>query len=54
MSPLLNNGQVLKGYQSTYTVIKELHRALDEAAVYLARYNIFASLRYPFQGPCEL
>ncbi|KAK1986496.1 kinase-like domain-containing protein [Colletotrichum cereale] len=29
--------QVLKGRKSTYTIGKELHRAVDEAAVYLAR-----------------
>jgi hypothetical protein len=27
---------VLKGHKSTYTIIKELYRAADEAAVHLA------------------
>ncbi|KAI1361455.1 serine/threonine protein kinase [Xylaria arbuscula] len=37
MAPLLHIGQILKGRNSTYTLVKELHRAIDEAAVYLAR-----------------
>ncbi|KAI1161900.1 serine/threonine protein kinase [Nemania serpens] len=37
MAPLLRIGQILKGRNSTYTLVKELHRAVDEAAVYLAR-----------------
>ncbi|GAW26421.1 putative serine threonine protein kinase [Rosellinia necatrix] len=37
MAPLLYIGQILKGRNSTYTLVKELHRAVDEAAVYLAR-----------------
>lgn len=37
MAPLLNINQVLKGRISTYAIVKELHRAVDEAAVYLAR-----------------
>ncbi|TLD07334.1 hypothetical protein PgNI_10326 [Pyricularia grisea] len=36
MSSLVNIGQVLKARKSTYTIVKELHRALDEAAVHLA------------------
>ncbi|KAF2963789.1 hypothetical protein GQX73_g9785 [Xylaria multiplex] len=37
MAPLLHISQTLKGRNSTYTLVKELHRAVDEAAVYLAR-----------------
>ncbi|KAH9907389.1 serine/threonine protein kinase [Xylariomycetidae sp. FL2044] len=37
MAPLLNVNQVLKGRLSTYIVVKELYRALDEAAVYQVR-----------------
>jgi hypothetical protein len=37
MPPFFSIGQVLKGCKSTYTIVKELHRAVDEAAVYLAR-----------------
>lgn len=37
MAPLLNFGQVLKGRISSYTIAEELHRAVDQAAVYLAR-----------------
>ncbi|KAI0409232.1 serine/threonine protein kinase [Xylaria palmicola] len=37
MAPLLPISQLLKGRNSTYTLVKELHRAVDEAAVYLAR-----------------
>ncbi|KAK1579442.1 serine/threonine protein kinase [Colletotrichum navitas] len=32
--------QVLKGRKSTYTIVKELYRAVDEGAVYLARYDL--------------
>jgi len=37
MPPFFNIDQVLKGRKSTCTVVKELYRAVDEAAVYLAR-----------------
>ncbi|KAJ0161526.1 Serine/threonine-protein kinase US3 -like protein [Colletotrichum tanaceti] len=37
MRPLFKIDQVLKGRKSTYTIVKELHRAVDEGAVYLAR-----------------
>ncbi|KAI1422302.1 kinase-like domain-containing protein [Xylaria sp. FL1777] len=37
VASLLHIGQILKGRNSSYTLVKELHRALDEAAVYLAR-----------------
>ncbi len=37
MASLLHIGQILKGHNSTYTLVKELHRAVDEAAVYLVR-----------------
>jgi len=37
MARLLNADTVLLGRLSSYTVGKELHRAADEGAVYLAR-----------------
>ncbi|EFQ36556.1 serine/threonine protein kinase [Colletotrichum graminicola] len=37
MPLLLSINQVLKGRKSTYTIVKELYRAADEGAVYLAR-----------------
>lgn len=37
MSRLLNAEAVLRGRLSSYTIVKELHRAADEGAVYLAR-----------------
>jgi hypothetical protein len=37
MPPFFGIDQVLKGRKSTYTIVKELYRAVDEAAVYLAR-----------------
>lgn len=53
MSPLLDLGQVLKGHKSTYTIVKELHRAVDEAAVYLARQvEDIPSPPVPFLIPC--
>ncbi|KAI0179788.1 serine/threonine protein kinase [Hypoxylon sp. FL1284] len=39
MAPLLHVNQVLKGQSSTYTILKELHKAVDDGAVYLARYG---------------
>ncbi|KAL2166366.1 hypothetical protein VTG60DRAFT_2899 [Thermothelomyces hinnuleus] len=38
MSRVLGADAILKGRLSAYTVIKELHRAADEGAVYLARH----------------
>ncbi|KAI1424432.1 hypothetical protein F5Y12DRAFT_456421 [Xylaria sp. FL1777] len=43
MSRMPSINAVLTGHLSTYTVIKELHRASDEAAVYLAR-QVFVTL----------
>jgi hypothetical protein len=40
MALLFPIGQILRGRSSTYTLVKELHRAVDEAAVYLARQDI--------------
>jgi serine/threonine protein kinase len=37
MAILLNLKQVVKGTNSIYTILKELHRAADEGAVYLAQ-----------------
>ncbi|KXX77786.1 Serine/threonine-protein kinase PAK 4 [Madurella mycetomatis] len=37
MAQLLKVNSTLRGYHSTYTVLKELHRAPDQGAVYLAR-----------------
>ncbi|KAI1771872.1 serine/threonine protein kinase [Hypoxylon cercidicola] len=37
MAPLLRVNQVLKGCNSTYSISKELYKAVDEGAVYLAR-----------------
>ncbi|XP_014562117.1 hypothetical protein COCVIDRAFT_32963 [Bipolaris victoriae FI3] len=37
MPPLFKVDQVLRGHKLIYTVVKEIHRAFDEAAVYLAR-----------------
>ncbi|EMD70100.1 hypothetical protein COCSADRAFT_342234 [Bipolaris sorokiniana ND90Pr] len=37
MPPLFKVDQVLRGHKSIYTIVKEVHRAVDEAAVYLAR-----------------
>ncbi len=37
MARLLSAGAVLTGRLSSYTIVKELHRAADEGAVYLAR-----------------
>ncbi|TVY73142.1 Serine/threonine-protein kinase STE20 [Lachnellula suecica] len=37
MAMLLNLKQTVKGTKSTYTILKELHRATDEGAVYLAQ-----------------
>lgn len=37
MARLLNLKQIVKGTSSTYTILKELHRAADEGAVYLAQ-----------------
>ncbi|KAF1849650.1 uncharacterized protein K460DRAFT_275213 [Cucurbitaria berberidis CBS 394.84] len=37
MPRFFNIDQVLRGLKSTYTIVKELHRAVDEAAIYLAR-----------------
>ncbi|TDZ14706.1 Serine/threonine-protein kinase PAK 5 [Colletotrichum orbiculare MAFF 240422] len=54
-SPLRIN-QVLLGRKSSYTIIKELHSAVDEAAVYLARdqnreHCVVKSSRTPFLRP---
>jgi hypothetical protein len=37
MPPFFNIDQVLKGRNSIYTIVKELYRAADEAAIFLAR-----------------
>lgn len=37
MAILLNLKQIVKSTNSTYTILKELHRAADEGAVYLAQ-----------------
>jgi hypothetical protein len=36
MVSLFNSGNILKGRLSTYTIVKELHRAADDGAVFLA------------------
>ncbi|EUC43626.1 hypothetical protein COCMIDRAFT_38429 [Bipolaris oryzae ATCC 44560] len=36
MPPLFKVDQVLRGHKSIYITVKEVHRALDEAAVYVA------------------
>jgi len=37
MARLLSEDDVLTGNSSSYTIVKELQRAADEGAVYLAR-----------------
>lgn len=37
MTSILKVGQTLKGRLSTYQLTKELHRAADDGAVFLAR-----------------
>lgn len=44
MARLLSADATLIGRLSSYTVIKELHRAADEGAVYLARQVPASSL----------
>ncbi|RMD41377.1 hypothetical protein DV735_g3756, partial [Chaetothyriales sp. CBS 134920] len=43
MTRLLSINTVLKGRLSSYTVIKELYKAADEGAVYLARHVLVAT-----------
>ncbi len=38
MAEMLASNAVLRGRLSIYTIVKELHKAVDEGAVYLARW----------------
>jgi len=40
MDSLLHVGRALRGRFSTYTIVKELHKAADEGAVFLALYVV--------------
>ncbi|KAI1181116.1 hypothetical protein F4777DRAFT_525933 [Nemania sp. FL0916] len=39
MAALFQLGQVLKGRNSTYTLVEQLHKAVYQGAAYLARYH---------------